>query len=137
MALPVTEKQKVIGVIQMYYVRREHVFTQDEIDLLLNPEELNEGLVDADECSEVDEENVVSKLGDVWILGKHRLMCGDSTMIDSVETVKRSKVRRAKLYHIRDKAAKEIRRQMRNIRSTKDTDIVAEDEAEVVETKSE
>lgn len=60
-------------------------FYQDEIDLLLNPEELNEGLVDADECSEVDEENVVSKLGDVWILGKHRLMCGDSTMIDSVE----------------------------------------------------
>ena len=43
-----------------------------------------------------------------------------SPMIDSVETLKRSKVRRAKLYHIRDKAAKEIRRQMRNIRSAKD-----------------
>jgi len=26
-----------------------------------------------------------SKLGDVWILGKHRLMCGDSTSIDAVE----------------------------------------------------
>lgn len=39
-----------------------------------------------------------------------------SPMIDSIETLKRSKVRRAKLYHIRDKAAKEIRRQMRNTR---------------------
>lgn len=43
-----------------------------------------------------------------------------SPMIDSIETIKRSKVRRAKLYHIRDKAAKEIRRQMRNIRALPD-----------------
>src|SRR3954468_20291913 len=39
-----------------------------------------------------------------------------SPMIDKIEVTKRSKVRRAKLYHIRDKAAKEIRRQMRNVR---------------------
>ncbi len=51
-----------------------------------------------------------------------------SPMIDSVETLKRSKVRRAKLYHIRDKAAKEIRRQMRNIRSSK---VMATGESEV------
>ncbi len=37
-----------------------------------------------------------------------------SPMIDKIEIVKRAKVRRAKLYHIREKAAKEIRRQMRN-----------------------
>jgi len=43
-----------------------------------------------------------------------------SPMIDSIETLKRSKVRRAKLYHIRDKASKEIRRQMRNIRALPD-----------------
>jgi len=43
-----------------------------------------------------------------------------SPMIDSIETLKRSKVRRAKLYHIRDKAAKEIRRQMRNVRALPD-----------------
>ncbi len=49
-----------------------------------------------------------------------------SPMIDSIETLKRSKVRRAKLYHIRDKAAKEIRRQMRNTVSLPDN-------AEVVE----
>ena len=27
----------------------------------------------------------VTKLGDVWVMGKHRLMCGDSTSIDAVE----------------------------------------------------
>lgn len=26
-----------------------------------------------------------SKRGDIWLLGRHRLMCGDSTMIDDVE----------------------------------------------------
>jgi large subunit ribosomal protein L19 len=57
-----------------------------------------------------------------------------SPMIDSIETVKRSKVRRAKLYHVRDKAAKEIRRQMRNIRALPDNAVVMdEDTGEVAE----
>ena len=43
-----------------------------------------------------------------------------SPVVDKIEVVKRSKVRRAKLYHIRDKAAKEISRQMRNIRMAKE-----------------
>lgn len=62
-----------------------------------------------------------------------------SPMIDSIETLKRSKVRRAKLYHIRDKAAKEIRRQMRNIRALPDNTPEAdiEVEAEVAETPAE
>lgn len=54
-----------------------------------------------------------------------------SPIIDSIETLKRSKVRRAKLYHVRDKAAKEIRRQMRNIRALPDN---TPGEEEVVET---
>lgn len=36
--------------------------------------------------------------------------------IDSIEIVKRSAVRRAKLYFIREKAAKAVRRQLRNAR---------------------
>ncbi len=39
-----------------------------------------------------------------------------SSVIDSIEIVKRSKVRRAKLYFIREKAAKAMRRQLRNAR---------------------
>jgi large subunit ribosomal protein L19 len=42
-----------------------------------------------------------------------------SPNIDKVEIVKRALVRRAKLYHIREKAAKEVRRQMRNTRVEK------------------
>jgi large subunit ribosomal protein L19 len=38
-----------------------------------------------------------------------------SPMIDKLEIVKRSKVRRAKLYFIRDKVAREIKRQMRRM----------------------
>jgi len=52
-----------------------------------------------------------------------------SPVIDKIEVIKRSKVRRAKLYHIREKAAKEISRQMRNIRMVKDTEIEVEAEA--------
>lgn len=57
-----------------------------------------------------------------------------SPMIDKIEIVKRSKVRRAKLYHIRDKAAKEIKKEMRNIRAlpdVKDTDVPKSVEIEV------
>ena len=39
-----------------------------------------------------------------------------SPAIDSIEIVKRSKVRRAKLYFIREKAARQVRRQLRNAR---------------------
>ena len=50
----------------------------------LTAEEITEGLADEDECPE-PEENPVSVLGDIWLLGNHRLMCGDSTSIDAVE----------------------------------------------------
>lgn len=37
-----------------------------------------------------------------------------SPLIDKIEVLKHAKVRRAKLYHIRKKAAKEIKRQMKS-----------------------
>lgn len=41
-----------------------------------------------DEAPEVDEESApITKLGDIWQLGKHRLMCGDSTDIQCVEAL--------------------------------------------------
>ena len=53
-------------------------------------------------------------------VGVERIFPIYSPMIEKIEVIKRSRVRRAKLYHIREKAAKEIRRQMRNIRELPD-----------------
>lgn len=50
-------------------------------------------------------------------VGVEKIFPRYSPTIESVEIVRRAKVRRAKLYHIRDKAKREIRRQMRNVRS--------------------
>lgn len=60
-------------------------FTPDELTAL-TPEEIAPGLIDEDYVPEL-QPDPISKLGDVWILGKHRLMCGDSTSIDAVETL--------------------------------------------------
>ena len=57
-------------------------FGDDFIGDLLTEEV--EGLVDEDEVPEPPE-TPVSVLGDIWQLGNHRLMCGDSTSIDAVE----------------------------------------------------
>lgn len=58
-------------------------FSLDEIDEL-QIEEIEDGLTDEDDVPEVVDDPV-SVLGDVWLLGKHRLMCGDSTSIESLE----------------------------------------------------
>jgi len=59
-------------------------FAQDELEALLIEATLVEGLTDEDEVPEVPDEPI-TKLGDVWLLGRHRLMCGDSTSIDAVD----------------------------------------------------
>ena len=59
-------------------------FGNEELEALLNPIKETEGLTDEDEVPEPPPEPI-TKLGDVWILGNHRLMCGDSTSIDAVD----------------------------------------------------
>ncbi|KKS94659.1 MAG: 50S ribosomal protein L19 [Candidatus Giovannonibacteria bacterium GW2011_GWB1_43_13] len=49
-----------------------------------------------------------------------------SPMIDKIEIIKRSRVRRAKLYYIRDKVARESRRQLRRTRMMGTTTASAE-----------
>lgn len=58
-------------------------FDMDFIDSL-NPIDSTDGLTDEDAAPEV-QDDPVSKLGDIWVLGNHRLMCGDSTSIDAVD----------------------------------------------------
>jgi hypothetical protein len=52
-------------------------FTDEEIAALLAPP-ANEGQTDPDDVPE-PEPDAVSALGDVWILGAHRITCGDGT----------------------------------------------------------
>lgn len=58
-------------------------FDDKFLDGLLEPEP-TEGLTDEDAVPEVPE-TPKTVLGDVWVLGNHRLMCGDSTSIDAVD----------------------------------------------------
>jgi DNA modification methylase len=58
-------------------------FDADEINALF-PEEPTAGLTDEDAVPEAPAVPVTVE-GDVWLLGRHRLMCGDSTSIDAVD----------------------------------------------------
>ena len=61
-------------------------------------------------------------------VGVERIYPIYSPMIDEIEVVKRAKVRRAKLYFVREKAQKEIRKKMRSVMMVKEegatTDVV-------------
>jgi DNA modification methylase len=58
-------------------------FDDKFLDGLLEPEP-TAGLTDEDAVPEVPE-TPKTVLGDVWVLGNHRLMCGDSTSIDALQ----------------------------------------------------
>tara|TARA_R100000388_G_scaffold26548_1_gene20721 strand:- start:420 stop:1619 length:1200 start_codon:yes stop_codon:yes gene_type:complete len=61
-------------------------FDNDDLKELLGETEVlpAEGLTDPDDVPEVPEEPI-TKQGDLYILGNHRLLCGDSTNIQHVE----------------------------------------------------
>tara|TARA_R110000868_G_scaffold274612_1_gene534098 strand:+ start:77 stop:1273 length:1197 start_codon:yes stop_codon:yes gene_type:complete len=58
-------------------------FDEIEVGALL-AESTEDGLTDEDSVPDVPAEPT-TKTGDVWLLGKHRVMCGDSTMFNQVE----------------------------------------------------
>jgi len=57
-------------------------FDEDQLNNFLF--EVKEGLTDEDAVPETPEEPI-TKLGDIWKLGKHKLICGDSTKLDTYE----------------------------------------------------
>ena len=59
-------------------------FSLDEIATLTM--EGSAGLTDPDDAPEPPAEPV-SRLGDVWLLGQHRLICGDATSAEDVARV--------------------------------------------------
>src|SRR5579875_62652 len=62
-------------------------FTDEEIEeLLRDPEETFEGLTDDDAIPE-ESKRAVTMAGDVWLMGDHRLLCGDATNVDAIKTV--------------------------------------------------
>ena len=67
-------------------------------------------------------------------VGVERIFPLYSPMIDKIEVTKKSKARRSKLYYIREKAAKEIRRKMKASVSGKQ--VVEEETAETPETET-
>ena len=56
-------------------------FSDDELQFY--EEEPEQGLIDDDEIPEVEE--AITKQGDLWILGEHRVLCGDATKKEDVE----------------------------------------------------
>lgn len=59
-------------------------FNDEELAKLLV--EAVEGQTDPDDVPEI-QKTAITVLGDIWTLGRHRLMCGDSTSIDSVSNL--------------------------------------------------
>lgn len=66
-------------------------FSQDELNEIFNDMlEVSEDEFDVEKALEEIEEPVTQQ-GDIWILGRHRLMCGDSTNKEDVISLMNNK----------------------------------------------
>ena len=61
-------------------------FTEDEWDALIAGDESTEGLTDDDAVPEVTD-NAVTQPGDVWLLGEHKVICGDATKAEDYKAL--------------------------------------------------
>jgi DNA modification methylase len=83
----------------------------------VHDKDVNDDDFDADKALE-DIKNPISKSGDIWLLGKHRLICGDSTKLSDVEKLMDGK--KANLcvtdppYNVNYSAGKENERVIKN-----------------------
>ena len=68
-------------------------------------------------------------------VGVERIFPLYSPMIDSIEVIKRSGARRSKLYYVREKAVRDIRKKMKSVRvMANENEVMDEEVAEVSET---
>jgi DNA modification methylase len=79
--LPIELKELQSSGFDLYTL----AFNDRELNQLITAE-LNEGLTDPDEIPEMPNESI-SNRGDIWLLGNHRLFCGDSTEYSEVATL--------------------------------------------------
>ena len=61
-------------------------FSPEEWEALIAGENTTDGLTDDDAVPEVTE-TPISKTGDVWLLGEHKLLCGDATKSEDYQTL--------------------------------------------------
>jgi hypothetical protein len=71
-------------------------FDMDEIELILGDDEEPEAEEDDFDVDGALKEETISKEGDLFLLGKHRLYCGDSTSDKDVQTLMDGKLARMK-----------------------------------------
>jgi DNA modification methylase len=61
-------------------------FSPDEWDALIAGDASTDGLTDEDQVPEVTE-NPISRAGDVWLLGDHKVLCGDATKAEDYKVL--------------------------------------------------
>jgi len=70
-------------------------------------------------------------------VGVERIFPLFSPMIDSIEVIKKSGARRSKLYYVREKAVRDVRKKMKSVRVVADKEVDTEVAEEGVEEKTE
>jgi DNA modification methylase len=61
--------------------------TDEDLDALLQDPDVDDGATEGEDNIPETPENPVSRPGDLWLLGNHRLLCGDATVATDVERV--------------------------------------------------
>ena len=65
-------------------------FDLNEIEKFLRNDDVQED--DFEETQIAEDQSVITKPGDLWLLGEHRLLCGDSTKSDDVQKLMNSDI---------------------------------------------